>query len=268
MYFLTLMNSEVPIDQGTLKFIQNKTYIFSSYINRDKIIRQFIRAQKSNYNALQTTIIPLKGDTFFQKFLWQSELFKGKSFERSNQCLIALLNNANGIQSHTMEICRAAPRLKEVEKVQENIFYIRQRVKNITGKLIIANKQALFEVRCKQGQLIKVTKGLAFFIISDDCTLAVSGQIIIQSENVPGFPPNYLFGLNVTLNKYEHHSMDWHKTGNSVAAVIILAFCCAVIWVKCTFTQTEVQYNYVAPAGIELEDLELEKGVVTRGGGE
>ena len=71
------MNSEVPIDQGTLEFIQNKTYIFSSCINRDKIIRQFIKAQKSDYNALQTTMILLKEDTFFQKFLWQSDLFKG-----------------------------------------------------------------------------------------------------------------------------------------------------------------------------------------------
>ena len=125
MYFLTLMNSEVPIDQGTLKFIQNKTYIFSSYINRDKIIRQFIRAQKSNYNALQTTIIPLKGDTFFQKFLWQSDRFKGKNFEDSNQCRISLLYGINGIKDHTLAICEAAPKLGELEKVQENIFYIR-----------------------------------------------------------------------------------------------------------------------------------------------
>ena len=114
----------MPIDQGTLEFFRNKTYIFSSYINRDKIIRQFIKAQKSDYNALQTTIIPLKGDTFFQKFLWQSDLFKGKSFENSNQCLISLLNDINGIKDHTVEICKTAPKLGELEKVQENIFFI------------------------------------------------------------------------------------------------------------------------------------------------
>ena len=35
MYFATLMNSEIPINQGTLDFIQNKTYLFSSYINNN-----------------------------------------------------------------------------------------------------------------------------------------------------------------------------------------------------------------------------------------
>ena len=88
MYFLTLMNSEVPIDQGTLEFIQNKTYIFSSYINRDKIIRQFIKAQKSDCNALQATIIPLKRNTFCRRFLGQSDRCKGKNVENSNQGLI------------------------------------------------------------------------------------------------------------------------------------------------------------------------------------
>ena len=58
----------MPIDKGTLEFIQSTAYIFSSYINRDKIIRQFIKAQKSDYNALQATIIPLKRDIAFQNF--------------------------------------------------------------------------------------------------------------------------------------------------------------------------------------------------------
>ena len=128
----------------------------------------------------------------------------------------------------------------------------------------------MFEINCKQGQLIKVTKGLAFFIISDDCSLAVSGQIIIQSEDVQGFPPNFLFGLNQTLSKNRHKSMDWHKHGNSIGVAmfgIILAICCVVMCVKCSFTQTEVQYNYVSPAEIELEDLESDWGIVTKGGG-
>ena len=152
----------------------------------------------------------------------------------------------------------------------KNVFYIRQRIKNITGKLVVANKRALFEIRCKQGQLVKATKGLAIFIISDDCSFAISGQIIIQSENVAGFPPNFLFGLNKTLSKNRYNHMDWHKFGNSIASAmigVIMAICCVIICVRCSFTQTEIQYNYVAPAEIELEDLESDRGIITKGGG-
>ena len=53
-----------------------------------KIIRQFIKAQKSDYNALQAAIIPLERDTFFWKFLGQSDRCKGKNVENSNQGLI------------------------------------------------------------------------------------------------------------------------------------------------------------------------------------
>ena len=152
-----------------------------------------------------------------------------------------------------------------------NILLVSDKGKRIiTGKLVAASKQASFEIRYKQGQLVEVTKNLAVFMSSDDCSLAFSGQIIIQSEDVPGFPPNFLFGLNKTLSKNRHNSMDWHKNGNSIAAAmfgIILAICCVVMCVKCSFTQTEVQYNYVAPAEIELEDLESDRGIVTRGGG-
>ena len=96
--------------------------------------------------------------------------------------------------------------------VQKYTFSIRQRKKKIIiGKLVAASKKASFEIRYKQEQLVEVAKNLVLFIGSDDCLLKFSGQMIIESEDVPGFSPNFLCGLNNTLCKNRHSRMGGHK---------------------------------------------------------
>ena len=66
-----------------------------------------------------------------------------------------------------------------------NILLVSDKGKrNITGKLVAASKQASFEIRYKQGQLVEVAKNLVLFIGSDDCLLKFSGQRIIEAEDV------------------------------------------------------------------------------------
>ena len=257
-YFLELFSNELPIKQSTFTFVKNQTYIFSSYITEDKIVRQFIKTQKSSYSALQSTFIPIKKETFFQTYFWQSDLFRGKNFKRSNQCLILLMQSVK--TEHTVEVCKAAPKLAALEKVEDNIYSIKQQLKNVAGRIVVANAAAVYEIRCKQGQLVKSTQGLAIFMISNDCSFTMSGQIIIQPEpNVAGFRPKYLFGLNETLVKPRKVRIDWHIMGNSISSAIIctiIAIICIVVCIKCSYTHTEVQYNYVAPTETELEKLE------------
>ena len=160
--------------------------------------------------------------------------------------------------ANTIEICKAAPKLTNFEKLGENVYSIAQRVKNITGRIVVTNAKAVFEIRCKQGQLLKFTRGLAIFIISDDCSFTMSGQIIIQPKlNVAGFQPSFVFGLNKTLIRPKK-IIDYHKVGNSVITAI---FCVIgtiffiIICVRCSYKRTEVQYNYVTPMPEELQDL-------------
>ena len=141
-YFMELFSNELPIKKSTVNFVKNQTYIFSSYLTEDKIIRQFIKTQKSSYSALQSTVIPIKKETFFQSYFWQSDLFRGKNFKRSNQCLIRLMQNV--VNERTVEVCKAAPKLKELEKLDENIFSIRQQLKNVAGRVVVANAAAFF----------------------------------------------------------------------------------------------------------------------------
>ena len=256
-YFLELFSNELPIKQSTVNFIKNQTYIFSSYINGDKIVRQFIKTQTSSYSALQSTLIPIKQDTFFQSYFWQSDLFKGKNFKRSNQCLILLMQSVHN--EHTVEVCKAAPKLAELEKVEENVYSIKQQLKNVAGRIVVANAAAVYEIRCKQGQLVKSTQGLAIFMISNDCSFTMSGQIIIQpAPTVAGFRPKFLFSLNSTLSKPKKVTIDWHKIGNSITTGIICAIGAIIfmiVCIKCSYTRTNVQYNYVAPTEQELEKL-------------
>ena len=160
---------------------------------------------------------------------------------------------------NTIEICKAAPRLTNLDKIGENVYSIRQRVKNVTGRIVVANAAAVYEIRCKQGQVLKSAQGLAIFIISDDCSFTMSGQIIIQPKlNVAGFRPEFVFNLNKTLIRPKGIILDYHKIGNSVITAI---FCVIgtiifiVICVRCSYKRTEVQYNYVAPIPEELQDL-------------
>ena len=256
-YFLELFSNEMPLKQKTIKFIENRTYVFSSYISEETIIRQFIKTQKSSYSAMQTTLIPITQNAFFRSYFWQSDVFQGKSFMRSNQCLRRLMQAMH--DDDTIEICKAAPKLTDFEKLGENIYSIRQRVKNVTGRVVVTNEAAVFEIRCKQDHLLKSVQGLAIFIISDDCSFICSGQIIIQPKlNVAGFRPQFVFGLNKTLIRPPRRIVDYHKIGNSV----ITAICCVIgtiifiiICIRCSYQRTEVQYNYVAPMPEELQDL-------------
>ena len=256
-YFLELFTNEMPLQQKTVKFIENKTYVFSSYISEDTIIRQFIKTQESSYSAMQTTLIPISQTAFFRSYFWQTDIFQGKSFMQSNQCLRRLMQEMHN--EDTIDICKAAPKITDFEKLGENIFSIRQRVKNITGRVVVTNEAAVFEVRCKEDHLLKSVQGLAIFIISDDCAFICSGQIIIQPKlNVAGFRPKFVFGLNKTLIRPTRIIVDYHKIGNSV----ITAICCVIgtiifiiICIRCSYKRTEVQYNYVAPIPEELQDL-------------
>ena len=123
----------------------------------------------------------------------------------------------------------------------------------------MANVAAVFEIRCKQGQLVKSTRGLSIFLISNDCSFTYSGQIIIQPEpNVIGFQPKFLFGLNKTLIKPRKMGRDWHKIGNSIMTAVIGAFVTiflVIVCIRCSFSRTEIQYNYVSPTESELEKL-------------
>ena len=184
-------------------------------------------------------------------------MFRGKNFKRSNQCLRLLMRSMH--DEHTVEVCKAAPKLTELDKIGENVYSIRQQMKNVTGRIVVANAAAVYEIRCKQGQLVKSTQGLAIFMISNDCSFTMSGQIIIQPEpNVAGFRPKFLFGLNKTLIKPKKVTIDYHKIGNSITTAIICiigAIIFIIVCIKCSYTRTEVQYNYVAPIEEELENL-------------
>ena len=206
---------------------------------------------------MQTTLIPITENAFFHSYFWQSDVFQGKSFKHSNQCLRQLMLSMH--DENTVEICKAAPKLTSFEKLGENVYSIAQRVKNITGRIVVTNAKAVFEIRCKQGQLLKFTQGLAIFIISDDCSFTMSGQIIIQPKlNVAGFQPSFVFGLNKTLIRPPRKIVDYHKIGNSVITAIFCVVCTIIfiiICIRCSYQRTDVQYNYVAPMPEELQDL-------------
>ena len=190
-------------------------------------------------------MIPIRKETFFQSYFWQSNLFRGKNFKESNQCLILLMQQT--ITEKTIEVCKAAPKLKDLEKWDENIFSIKQQLKDVVGRVVVANVAAVFEIRCKQGQLVKSTRGLSVFLISNDCSFTYSGQIVIQPEpNVLGFQPKFLFGLNETLIKPRKMGRDWHKIGNSVMTGTIgalITIVLVIVCIRCSFSRTEVQYN-------------------------
>ena len=142
-------------------------------------------------------------------------------------------------------------------KLGENVYSIEQRVNNITGKIVVTNAAAVFEIRCKHGQLIKSTPGLAIFMISNDCVFIMEGQVIIQPTlNIDGFKPTFIFGLNRTLVRPKTILVDYHKIGNSIMAAV---FCLIgtvifiIVCVKCSFTRTEIQYNYIEPAPEEMQ---------------
>merc|ERR1712015_342097 len=209
-YFLRLFSDERPLKQKTIKFVENQTYIFSSYITEQTVIRQFIKTQEASYNAMQTTLIPITENAFFHSYFWQSDVFQGKSFKHSNQCLQKLMLSMQ--DENTIEICKAAPKLTSFEKLGENVYSIAQRVKNMTGRIVVTNAKAVFEIRCKQGQLLKFTRGLAIFVISEDCSFTINGQMIIQPKlNVAGFQPYFVFGLNKTLIRPPRRIVDYHK---------------------------------------------------------
>ena len=256
-YFLRLFSDERPLKQRTIKFVENQTYIFSSYITEQTVIRQFIKTQESSYNAMQTTLIPITENAFFHSYFWQSDVFQGKSFKHSNQCLRQLMLSMH--DENTVEICKAAPKLTSFEKLGENVYSIAQRVKNMTGRIVVTNAKAVFEIRCKKGQLLKFTRGLAIFVISEDCSFTINGQMIIQPKlNVAGFQPSFVFGLNKTLIRPPTKIIDYHKIGNSVITAIFSLVCTIIfiiICIRCSYQRTDVQYNYVAPMPEELQDL-------------
>ena len=143
-YFIELFSNEMPVKQKTIKFIENQTYIFSSYITEQTVVRQFIKTQKSSYNAMQTTLIPITENAFFHSYFWQSDVFQGKSFKHSNQCLRQLMLSMH--DENTVEICKAAPKLTSFEKLGENVYSIAQRVKNITGRIVVTNAEAVLKL--------------------------------------------------------------------------------------------------------------------------
>ena len=153
---------------------------------------------------------------------------------------------------NTIEICKSAPKMSNFAKLGENIYSIEQRVNNITGRIIVTNAAAVVEIRCKLGQLVMSTRGLAIFMISPDCLFTMGGQIIIEPRlNTAGFEPTFLFGLNRTLVRSKLIIIDYHKIGNSVMAAtfcLIGTVIFIIICVKCSFKRTEIQYNYIAPA--------------------
>ena len=106
----------MPMTEKTLKYLGNHSYVFTAYIKEDKIVRQFIKTQISSYSALQSTVIPITDATFHKFYYWQTDMFRGKTFKRSNHCLIRLMQHL--VNDRTMEVCQAAPNTEGLEKVR------------------------------------------------------------------------------------------------------------------------------------------------------
>ena len=87
-YYLQLFSNEMPMTEKTLQYLGNHSYVFTAYIKEGSIVRQFIKTQISSYSALQSTVIPIKDATFHRFYYWQTDMFRGKTFKRSNHCLI------------------------------------------------------------------------------------------------------------------------------------------------------------------------------------
>ena len=84
---------------------------------------------------MQTTLIPINENAFFTPYLWQSDVFQGKPYQKSNQCLRKLMQAFS--DKDTIETCKSAPQRSNFAKLGKNIYSIEQRVNNITGRIVM-----------------------------------------------------------------------------------------------------------------------------------
>ena len=116
----------------------------------------------------------------------------------------------------TAKICEDHVETMNLHKIQQNVFVVEQRFGRVLAKIIIANQAALIEISCKQGQLIKNTRGLGIFLITLDCSFNLNGMRLVEadpSEN--GFQPQLIYMRNDTLTKEDQSKLNPHTISNS-----------------------------------------------------
>ena len=235
-FFESLIQSDDPIFNSTINFIQNSSYLFSSYVipTDEVIIRHFLKPViKNKYKSNMISYIPLN-EGFFDNKYWQSDTFVGSEQETPNSCLIQLLAGLNGKLPVNCQYSKSSKLMKN-----DNIFFVKHHYGDFAGRVVLINQPGLVEVSCKEGSLMEKTKGLIVFAISEDCKILFNGIQIFNSKiNTLGFPPRLILRYNETIQQLiEHHFEYIDEVQFIIMGIIFIFFSFCIGCKKCKKVQ-------------------------------
>ena len=104
----------------------------------------------------------------------------------------------------------------------------------VSAKIVAFNVRGLVEISCKEGRVMKSLLGLSIYLVSNDCNVILSGNIIFSAEqNMKGFPPKFIYGINQTLFRDNDNQFSYHSIVNTAIISIIGLCCCFVVCIVC-----------------------------------
>lgn len=240
-FFENLIHSDAPMFNSTLDFIQNSSYLYSSYVipGNGMVIRHFLKPViKEKYKSNMISYIPINKD-FFNKNFWQTDTFVGSEQETPNSCLIQLLAGNLNEQIHNK--CQYAKSSKLIKN--DNIYFIRHTFGEIVGKVVLINQPGLVEISCKEGSLMEKTMGLIVLAISEDCKVLLNGiQVFNSKSEAVGFPPKLILRYNETIQQIVEHKFGYiDEVQFIIMGVILLIFLMLIGFQKCVKVQKPLE---------------------------
>ena len=198
-YFTSLISNGYPVREDILNLIQNKSYIFSSYIDTKKLYRHFfITKENDKFKAKQISVIPISLEYYENIYLYQNDIFSHDKI-MNNKCLIYILNDKIENNKILDTFCNEKnPQFKQLGK---NILTLSHNLGQMKGEIFIVQGKAIIEVYCSLKTNLYFSTHLIIFLAGMDCNIKVN-KIFIQNKidvsNI--FEQRVLFQFNETRN--------------------------------------------------------------------
>ena len=254
-YYSLLMTKASPVSGQTLAFVKEHSFIFTAYITNNKVVRQFVKQVPGVYTASMVSVIPL-GNYFYNTELWQSDKFFGTPKESLNQCILALMQGKN--IHDTESLCKSQDQLSNFRKMRSTeVFFMLHQFDRIEAKILVVNMAGLIDINCVQGRILRSISGLSIFLISKDCNVQLTGNLLFTAvTGASGFEPKMIYNSSTILQSKVTFKYSTLSIINASILGVGFVFCCFLL--ICIQVKIRCDKRIVLAEDVKRNEVEME----------
>ena len=224
-YFLDLITNANPLLTITQKLVQNSTYLFSSYLTENKIIRHFfVSKEKHSVASKFMTIIPTDLKDFDNLAFYQQGIFSEQS---SSSCVTSILQGKDLSKLVQDRVCEKSV---GIETISGNIVVFNHTDGKNLLKIFSVKNEALIEVYCPNQTSLWSSTELIVFVTGIGCSVFVNKLPVHTRAQVTFSMADILFQKNIS--SFTFLEQDWVIFCVILVCSTLAAIGGALCWVK------------------------------------